>query len=127
VIELRDFENGMCPGTIKGYSSNRKLIDRVQGYIDAKWLFEPDAEIASALIGWLWLTEEGREKAGYSMSKTDAQLIREWNDCHRVTGTSNNAAGIERAVQRQSEIEREQIDRMIKKPCVTGVTPRFHM
>jgi hypothetical protein len=66
MIELRDFENGLCPGTINGYLSNRKWIDKVQGYIDAKWLFEPDAEIASALIGWLWLTDEGSEKAGLS-------------------------------------------------------------
>jgi hypothetical protein len=66
MIELRDFENGLCPGTIKGYLSNRKLIDKVQGYIDVGWLFEPDAEIASALIGWLWLTDEGREEAGLS-------------------------------------------------------------
>lgn len=66
MIELRDFENGLCPGTIKGYLRNRKLIDKVQWYIDSGWLFEPDAKVASALIGWLWLTDEGREKAGLS-------------------------------------------------------------
>lgn len=48
-------------------------------------------------------------------NKTDAQLVREWNDCYRVTGASNNAVEIERAIKRQSEIEREQTERMINK------------
>jgi hypothetical protein len=65
-MKLLEFENGLAPGTIKGYLSNRGLIDQVQGWIDAKLLFEPDADVASALIGWLWLTDEGREKAGLS-------------------------------------------------------------
>lgn len=48
-------------------------------------------------------------------NKTDAQLASEWNDCHRVTGTANDADEIERAVRRQSAIEREQTERMIQK------------
>lgn len=52
---------------------------------------------------------------GELTNKTDAQLVREWNDCHRVTGASNNAEEIRRAVKRQSEIEREQTERMIRK------------
>ena len=47
--------------------------------------------------------------------KTDAQLVREWNECHRVTGTANDADEIRRAVRRQSEIECEQTERMIQK------------
>ena len=47
--------------------------------------------------------------------KTDAQLASEWNECHRVTGTANDADEICQAVQRQSEIEREQTERTIKR------------
>ena len=65
-MKLIDFENGLAPGTIKGYLSNRGLIDQVQGWIDAGLLFEPDATVASALVGWLWLTDAGREKCGLS-------------------------------------------------------------
>ena len=43
-------------------------------------------------------------------NKTDAQRVREWNDCLRVMGTANDADEIERAVRRQPEIEREQTE-----------------
>jgi len=47
--------------------------------------------------------------------ESDAQLVREWNDCRRVTGESNSTGQIWRAVRRQSKIEREQTERMIRK------------
>ena len=47
--------------------------------------------------------------------KTDAQLASEWNECLCVTGTANDADEICQAVRRQSEIEREQTERMIRK------------
>lgn len=48
-------------------------------------------------------------------NKTDAQLIREWNDGLQIPNTSYDAKEIERAVRRQSAIEREQAERMINK------------
>jgi hypothetical protein len=75
-MKLLDFENGLAPGTIKGYLSNRELIDQVQEWIDAGLLFEPDAVVPSALIGWLWLTDAGREKRGLS-KKIEAVTARQ--------------------------------------------------
>ena len=48
-------------------------------------------------------------------NKTDAQLVREWNDCERTCRNSDDASERQRAHDRQLEIEREQTDRMIQK------------
>ena len=46
--------------------------------------------------------------------KTDAELIRECNAWLRIAGESDDTAELQQAVQRQTEIEREQTRRMIR-------------
>ncbi|NCX56054.1 MAG: hypothetical protein EBW87_02530 [Burkholderiaceae bacterium] len=57
----------------------------------------------------------GGEIVSSIANKTDAQLIAEWNACLRIFARSNDATDRQQAFQRQTEIEREQTERMIEK------------
>ena len=74
MIELRDFENGLCPGVHdKSYQRNKLAVGRVQQWINDGLLFEPGTNEPSALMGWLHLTKKGKERLGI----VDAVPVRE--------------------------------------------------
>lgn len=72
-IELRDFENGLCPLTVPGFSSSPTEQARVQDFIDRGWLTEIGYESAPCKHARLDLTAAGKKKLGI----VDAVPVRE--------------------------------------------------
>ncbi len=110
--------DGQLPALFTSKASANKWIRRTYAYLKDR------SDLRAAPHFWrmpqpvrVQITPviQQRKRVSSITNKTDAQLVTEWNACLKIMGASGDTAELSQAVQRQTEIEREQTRRMIEK------------